>query len=476
MTKETSLLLAAALIAVPVLVVSSAGMRGIGLVGLAAALFVSLLRPEILLSAIFFGGPILNAIPLDEDGYTAALLGMRALFVFAVLLHWAGSSRSRTSFLQLIRDPGFLATATLAGLLFWGLDRTGAPEYGLGKARSFLVANLFLVAAPLAIAPRLREPAGLTAFLGTSLLLGSLVVAAGLAVSFGWRTGWLIAGAERFYEIQRLGWLGTGPVELARYLAAFAVVVVWSSSRRHLPLLPSGLLLAGTLYMLARTGTRGPALALALAPVLAASLLRRPRWRPRRLIATLAVSMAAVVTFLALSGERRSAELAAALTRTSIVSVRSRIAAGEPLLPAAGENILQDPSMRLREKIARASIEIMQDALPWGTGTGGYASALFGHEARIYPHNIEAEVLIEQGVPGLILLLVILALGIHRIRRPESSPWAAVLFLLALLEAQVSRDLPGNAAVWFWLSMMGALRPKGISLPPAQEPAPRNPR
>ena len=134
---------------------------------------------------------------------------------------------------------------------------------------------------------------------------------------------------------------------------------------------------------------------------------------------------------------------------------------GEGVSRTVSERFLQDPSSVFRTQLARSSLDALLLALPWGTGTGGFSTAVFLRDFRIYPHNLEVEVLFENGLPGLLLLLLFLLLtwkcAIRLSRQVSEGRWLWVLFVMALLNAQVSGDLPLNEGIWFWGGMIVAL-------------------
>jgi len=127
-----------------------------------------------------------------------------------------------------------------------------------------------------------------------------------------------------------------------------------------------------------------------------------------------------------------------------------------------GQLAAADPSANFRLQIAQGGLEQMREGLPWGHGTGAFSTVLFGRDFRIYPHNAFVEVLFENGLPGLLLLLLFILLSwrgaIRLSRHTPAARWLWVLLMMALINAQVSGDLPANELIWFWGGMIVALQ------------------
>jgi O-antigen ligase len=111
-----------------------------------------------------------------------------------------------------------------------------------------------------------------------------------------------------------------------------------------------------------------------------------------------------------------------------------------------------------------------------GQGTGGFRAG--DETAFIYPHNIFAELLSENGIIGFGLFTVILFVGfgsairvLRKRPRPDyglsAAEWRyhkscmSIMLAFSLLyfgNAQTSFDLPGNAGLWFFLTACYILR------------------
>jgi O-antigen ligase len=74
-----------------------------------------------------------------------------------------------------------------------------------------------------------------------------------------------------------------------------------------------------------------------------------------------------------------------------------------------------------------------------------------------YPHNIFAEVVIENGIPGILVLIGLLGLAVARGIAGRTDPrtlFALLAFLFALWNAQLSGDLSGNEWIWLFAGIL----------------------
>jgi hypothetical protein len=426
--------------------------------GIALACVFLLRRAEALLALLFLGMPLFAPFHLRDVGALALLLGLRLLFLGAWGLALRDAPRVGTGrrIARALADPVMLATLGLALLLAAGLARSPAPLYGDGKLKSFLLANVCLYAAPLLLWPRWGRGKSLDRFLRAGFLLGALFAAAGVAAALG--AGGVFAARSGAPSPSggvpsRLAWLGTDPIWTARWLAIWLILLAWGATRRAIRFLPALLLGALGVYLMLRTGSRGPLAALLLSPLALLCLPGAPsaaRWGTIRRVARVAIPavlLLVILLLVVLPGTERE-RLAATLLRVPLGE------AGD-----AGERLLQDPSVAFRLEMARRSLTAMVDGLPWGWGTGAFPAVLFLRDVRLYPHNLEAELLIEQGLPGLLLLLVLLLVTLTRARSlariSATGRWLFLLAFMAFLNAQVSGDVTGNGELWFWSGMIG---------------------
>jgi O-antigen ligase len=213
----------------------------------------------------------------------------------------------------------------------------------------------------------------------------------------------------------------------------------------------------------------GRTMGLALLILLGRVLERR---FPRRYVA---VPLALAVVLL-LTGSRAPilgvplviAATAALATRFS-ARVRLRLALGLLLIGAV--SVLLMPT-ELRDRFLRPDtdvsyvarlqiVRIVADALaetPWtGVGTGGFSQLLRLGDIRAYPHNILAEVLIENGIVGLAVLGGFLGLALARALRDRGQIRGLVLLaslFYVLGNAMLSGDVTTNEWIWLYAGIL----------------------
>jgi len=416
-----------------------------------------LARVEWLLAFLLLGLPLLWPLGLRPAASEATYFGICALLFPATWLALRASRSSwRASLSRLLSEPAALLVLALALLLWVRLPASPAPEYGAGKLKSFLIANAILFFAPALLWPVWRERARVDRLLRALLVVGGLFVAAGAVYALGW-ADWLSRsepyGGGAPGVPGRLGWLGIDPIWTARALAVWIVLLAWSAARRLLRPWLAATFAFPAFPLLFATGSRGPLGALLLAPLALLALPGARRLlRLKNLVRLLVpLALAAAVALLLLPGEDRDRLLATVL-RTPLGSIVG--ATGAEMSATIEGAALRDASVLYRVQIIERGLTALRDALPWGAGTGGFPALLFLRDVRLYPHNIEAELAIELGLPGLALFLAFLVLVWRRARvlaaREPSHAGLFALFAMAFLNAQVSGDLSGNALLWFW--------------------------
>jgi O-antigen ligase len=106
-----------------------------------------------------------------------------------------------------------------------------------------------------------------------------------------------------------------------------------------------------------------------------------------------------------------------------------------------------------------------------GHGTGSWPILRGRPDQTSYPHNLFLELLVENGVVGLVLFLVVVGVALWpvslaRMRRDSQALCALMLFLGALANAMTSGDLPGNRAMFMMLGVLAlfAVRPLGSGM------------
>lgn len=323
-------------------------------------------------------------------------------------------------------SPLLMAYLALTIFLAVGISYSRAPMYGLSK--TILVASYFWALGTL-IYNLVDDMSVGKAFLN-GLLLGGIVLIGITALEFG-NPIQLVRGANRFFRL-RFGEDGN-PIMLARHLAlALTVTLTYVAvQRKWMDLLwsiPLGLLTCA--YLIA-TGSKGPLLALL------ASFVCAPIFLVRGIVARL--SLAILILSISIMG-------------------------GILLLELLPKDFIQE---RLIDKIQNLSFrlpayqttiyailnsETLEILIGHGTGDFGYLD--LRRDDRAYPHNMMLEVAYENGLVGIALLLVALALPLVATMRAAQQrvvfnqrAWLAGLtasYITAVINAQFSGDLGAN--------------------------------
>lgn len=260
------------------------------------------------------------------------------------------------------------------------------------------------------------------------ILPGALVVVSRRAASVAW---WpVLAGGVLFsalvwasgeYVDDRLTVAGGNPIWIARACLTAAAVAIWApNGNRALRLIA----LASCGYVAVATGSRGPLVAFAAAPLVYAALRfasRGPAGLPvRRLMLLGGVAAAAVAIAVALDLEIEQGPLARVLT-----------------LAAPPRSLSEDAAVAERIALQRVALQNFSEHPFGGVGAGG--NAPLGTVA--YPHNIALEIASEFGLVGLAAFASIVVVTAARIR---SDRMVAILFWQTLLYAFASGDLGSN--------------------------------
>jgi O-Antigen ligase len=381
-----------------------------------AVVYVLVRFPPFLLVAygyvgIFKGQPVLSGLPFDA---TVALGVLLALICLIRLLE--GRARPVPApYLALLLLIGVM----LAVALLW----TPMPQYGTEKTLKFVSFTALAALSPFFIIEDRRDV--------RTLLWGTVALAL-----FGGLVALADPGAADSGRIQFGG--NENTIFTSRLLCAGALILLVAPGLG----VPRRLRVAGPLLgiglvgVAAGVGSRGPivALALALACVIAASVVRSPR----QLLSVLVIVAVGLAIFPLIK-----------LPETS----KERL-----------QNTVDDPVMTLeqdgRSRFYSKAIELTGDHPLFGFGTGGFFlfSYVLMDQEEQYPHNIFLELSSELGVGppialAVVVLYVLLMLG-RRAWRAESDVDRRIifavggLFLNNLFAVQFSGDINDNRVFW----------------------------
>lgn len=319
----------------------------------------------------------------------------------------------------------FLGMLVLAGLLAGYAAISPTAELGASKTLLFLIRVIVPV---VAIASFGTLSPDLVALAPRTLIIAGALLALSI-LGFG------SLEAERATGDATVSPITTGRIAGLAALLAFDHYVTARSGgllQRVVRVLAVFAFLGAT----AVSGSRGPVVAAIAAPFLLGLLIGVPSsWRGR---------MAPRMIPLALM-----ALLVAILLRPQL----ERLGGAQRVLSTVG-TLGQNRTERTRLGYYRDAVNQFVVTNGLGAGTGSFGRA--AHEpGRSYPHNLFLELAAELGLVGLavggFLCAVVLARlrGLHhRHSLPPAGVALGLAWFYALLNAQVSGDLPGNQPLW----------------------------
>jgi O-antigen ligase len=120
-------------------------------------------------------------------------------------------------------------------------------------------------------------------------------------------------------------------------------------------------------------------------------------------------------------------------------------------------------------------LEIWLQAPLLGHGAGSWPILQGRPDMQNYPHNLFMELLVESGIVGFVLFMVVVGVALRpvsleRLRRDPQALCAMMLFANALLNAMTTGDLPGNRAVFLMLGLLALFAFHPIAAAPATHP------
>jgi O-antigen ligase len=429
--------------------IATSGFAPFLLAGAAGVLGAMLLwsSPQRALAFVVSGLPLLDPViwALGPDAIPVPIPPLLLLVPLAWIAWsetWMESSAGirRGWFWSALRDPVVLVTALFAAVLYAGLRWTSAPGYGGEKAFYFLIGVVLLIVATRVLLDRGRDLSA-RAEIGLSLLTWLVFWETALALFGVWNY------FSRFYDFDdRLRVAGLNTIWLARHMGMglLALFALRSFGRISKGWSLSLAALFSIVFYLA--GSRGPLAA--LVPSLALWWILEPKRRGHaRLFAAVSFSLIAIAGLLW-------------FIITGAVLEES---------PFAGH----DASNLARLVLLKGAFEHLPSAGWLGYGTGAFGPLIGLGDTRIYPHNIFLELWVENGILGLAIFVVFLAMVARRWRNGLSAAaqvaeagenrlrdilirTAGVQWFFALACAQFSGDLPQNPWIWLWAGALAA--------------------
>ena len=413
-----------------------------GVLGLLAFAYVSR-RPPVAAALATYAVPLFW--PLMYLGTSAGTLLLPNLLLLSplTLLAWGAiwefpdSGEGTRKLFRALRDPVFVSALLLGLWLALRVLGTPSPMYGRGKTIQYFITNLPLLLAGMVFFGGKEDERARAFALFTRVTLIALAILSLVGI-------WNLS--SHFWPFEsRLRVLGVNPIWVARFTGTALLLVLASWGARRLPTLAALPLLALYAVPFYATGSRGPLLALLVA--LAVWWMLGGRVRLRAIFAAgLALAGGALVAAIGLGW----------------VLIDS---------PLSGH----DASNLARAFFLKTVLDLGSSPGLFGIGTGGFSAAARFGDMRLYPHNIVLELWTETGAIGVALLLLWWTCLLLRTRSAwllaSAVPARSVPLLpserdrlrvlatvtaFALVNAQVSGDVSGNALLWFWAGVLAA--------------------
>lgn len=392
---------------------------------LAAALFFTVRLPWAI-ALLAAGFPLLDPVIRIFGADRLVFYSLRFTVIASLCFFLLARVRSPgTLLIRLARDPILISSVIFGLVLILGSIWTPSPIYARMKLIVYWTTNMFLLVGGFMIA---RAHAGEQRALADERfdrLLAALLVFALLVALAG-----LLNLHFQFYRItQRMSFLGLNPIWVARIsaLGLFALLGLLKLGRiRPLTaIIPVGMLAA--VFILA--GSRGPMIGIILVLALWGLLQVRRSFIYRFRIIFASVAAAGIALLLMPD------------------TIRDRF-----LRPFGG-----DMSDFARLGIVGVARDAFAQVPLEGLGTGGFSHLFRMGDIRAYPHNVFAEVVVENGLPGILALLFFLGAAVvigMRGRADLRTFMALLIFLFALMNAQLSGDVIGNEWIWLFAGIL----------------------
>lgn len=365
------------------------------------------------------------------------------LTLLLVIILWTGLARlalqSRWELPDWSRSI-FILFALFCGMLTISGLYTPSPEAGWLKVGRFLVFATSMFAAPFVFIRQTRDSVRMLRYfkiLSATVLIAMLINLFLIVTSGGLLT-----------YLVRASLLGANPIAVSRSLAVIAAMVTVIGIRRRGWRRGLGMVLLGVILLtIVSTGSRGPLASYFAGMVVFTLMFESVRYRSRLILA----GGIAVVTVLGLLF----------LLPESLTTRFLQITEGDIIVTAGGVERVSTIATRLNfwEMSVRGWLTDAGSLL-FGMGAGGFSSLFIWRDFRWYPHNMFFEVLAEQGLTGLILLLMFVwmtAKSIFKARKfgyfsEHSSVWIAAT-LVIFFSAQFSGDLNDNRILLMFLAV-----------------------
>jgi O-antigen ligase len=415
--------LAGPLLTVPLIQRPTVGFALVALVAAVALAARSVAYPVALagLPALVVG--LTGSNPFPKGGITLLMFAWTMLAVLLAIVNDADGGLP----LRLLASPALVLTVLLIAWLLVRLVGSPGYDYGRTKLQLFTFVNVAALVGGLAIGRSRRHFALFAQVMLALAVANSLVLAKQLAGG-----GAQQVAANRFVIASSYDPIGFGRAMGFGLLISIALLLSGSALWLRVTALASVPVLG---LAIMASGSRGPVLGLvAGAVVLGACAMRSREARRRLLWIAPAAGVGGVLVTQLVPGQ-------------SITRVFS-------FLTGHGSDTRGEDRLALYHLAWRA----FADHPLAGIGTGGFAS--IGGKLYEYPHNLLLEVGAELGLPGALLFLGLIGVGVvtalrmvrSGTRRIDAS-FALGLLVFAVLNSMFSGDITGNGDIWLAIGL-----------------------
>lgn len=375
-----------------------------------------------LLIGLIFTTFTLGALPWEVIPLDGIAFGAQLFFIFSAIIYFF--ARKDVSAVFFINKYN-LALMILALILIAYLPMSENISYGISKTFFFVTKGLLPVLAVGLLSPLKEKDIRYILFV---IIVGSLLVVIKL-FSFA------DLSAERAVISDE-----SSPITIARYIGLgitlLSYYLFFVKKRSVVTLLFTIAFLCMAFYGILITGTRGPILGILFGLIGVSLFFSSGFWSRLKFLMKITIILLILISSLWVLA--RDVDSYPSVTR--IVNYLSTI----------GSNT-SDQARIQRYKVA---INGFVKTKTIGVGTGGFAK-LYDSSERNYPHNLFLEVLVEQGIIGIIILILIVWLPFYKAflmrlndRTMELIKPLIALWLFTLFNSFVSLDIAGNYMLW----------------------------
>ena len=375
-------------------------------------------------------GFIVNTIPVFE------IIDYTLLFTILV---WIGLFR--LYFIGQLNMPNWgksivIIYVLFCIMLFFSGFYTPSPIFGWQKIMRFAVFNSTLFITPLIIVKNINDSQKLLKwFRNIFVIVGAITI--GYVLYF-------LAISNMVSFLIRFSIFGANPIAFASLIAVIAGMIIVSLIHKNIKnwliYLPILVFLLLTIIM---TGSRGPIVSLILGSLI--YLLIFDRHYKNRIVMLVAVMIVSVLLIFILLPDNFTSRF---LNYTT----------GDLVIQRDGVKSVSTLAMRwVYWKLSISEWLKSFRTIVVGIGAGGFSSLYILRDYRAYPHNMFIEILLEFGLIGFSLIMLLFSkigqLLIRNVKYSEVSMYWTIAALISFFAGQFSGNIADHRNMWMFLSL-----------------------